>query len=277
MTTAAVCSPVPARHRVTALLGLLVESFLSGQEPPVPPGELVEDPWDLWWACYRAACPPPADLGQAMERPRACPRCARQVRMLLEESVPGHPQDLPGGPCGCLRAWAIEMRRPAPEADWPAHRVSVALTKPGSPAARTVELLSAAGCAVVENRIVHLRWSDVRRLYPEAYGAQFVRAQDAYLTSAPGRVVVLLLPDHWATNPAGLKRAVRAALGGADVLRNHLHMPDNPADALCDLTHLAGPTLTEHLYDRHERPWIRERLDGYRRVVEQPRRGTRAG
>jgi nucleoside diphosphate kinase len=265
-----------ARYRVTALLGLIVESTLTGS--PVQgwaPG-LVRSPWDLWWACYRAACPPPPSLRRAVSA-SSCAPCAAQVDVLLDGPVPAHPQQLPQDPCQCMRTWAVAMRRPAPEMVWPAHRVSLALTKPGAAASRVLDLLCGQGCDAVDNRMVRLSADDVRRLYPEAYGAQFVRAQDEYLTSAPCRVLVLLLPERWTGDPVTLKRTVRAAVGPTDVLRNHVHMPDNPADALADMLHLAGASMTEALYDQHERPSTADRIEGYRRVVARAEAISRAG
>ncbi|MBO2447113.1 hypothetical protein J4573_08440 [Actinomadura barringtoniae] len=109
---------------------------------------------------------------------------------------------------------------------------------------------------------------DTRRLYPEAYGADYVAARDSYLTRAP--VEVLLLLDQRAhgdeTAIADLKARIRRAIG-ADELHNHLHMPDNPGEALADIAHLAGNETLAELYERYERDHAAERLAFYRSAL----------
>jgi nucleoside diphosphate kinase len=275
-------TPVEDRHRVTAMLGLYVESLMGRREMP---GELrawARSPWDLWWVAYRAGAAASEQFREVAVDLGRCGTCTGQVLHLLAEPAPAHPHDLPQEPCPCMRSWAVRMRSRVAPVRWPEYRAGVALTKPGADAARIVDLLCAEGCTIVSNQILRLTTPDVRRLYPEAYGAQFIQRQDTYLTSDTSRAVVLLLPPAWSSDPVALKTSIRAAIGGTDQLRNHLHMPDNPAEAVCDLLHLTGWPLTEELYERHERDRAWERTEGYRRVVErgpaQPRalRGERS-
>ena len=51
------------------------------------------------------------------------------------------------------------------------------------------------------------------------------------------------------------------------MLRNHLHMPDNPGEALADIAHFAGPDVFAELYERHERDQRAGRLAAYRAAL----------
>ena len=263
--------PVLRRDRVKALLGHAVEApFAPGR--PVPLRARVECPWDLWWVCVRAGMPP-ADLGLVVTGPggESCEGCWRRVLDLVSAVPPGHP-DTGTGACGCLREWAVDMRRPGPEVAWPALGTQVALVKPGT-ATRVVRRLLEDDYEVLGTSGRRLVTADVRRLYPDAYGAAYVAAQDAYLTSARLDVLVLRAgPDP--PDPRQVKARIRRRLGGRDVLRNHLHMPDSPGDTLCDLTHLAGQRLPAGLYGGDERDRAGLRLDYYRAVLAAGQRGT---
>ncbi|MCO6010444.1 hypothetical protein NE236_36345 [Actinoallomurus purpureus] len=105
-----------------------------------------------------------------------------------------------------------------------------------------------------------------RRLYPEAYGADYVGARDAYLTGGPVQVLVLRTLWEDPVPAKQIKAAIRQVLG-ADELRNHLHMPDNPGEALADITHLAGSDTLAELYGRYERDRSSERLAFYRAAL----------
>jgi Nucleoside diphosphate kinase len=265
----------PAKYLPKALLGHVTETLLSGQTT----GETVRvsSPWDAWWACYRAAVPL-GQLGVRIALPEtACPECARDALTLASAAQPQHPDLRDGRPCGCLLEWAVRMRAPAPRVAWPPLSLTLALIKPGTPSElirteleRTHQVLRAV--------VTWLTTEDTRRLYPEAYGADYVAARDAYLTSGP--VLALVLHTSPATagehpgrrpgktgGPAGqVKDHIRDALGG-DRLRNHLHMPDNPGEALTDIGHLAGDELLAELYERYERERAPHRLAFYRTAL----------
>lgn len=268
MTKAHPYVPVPGvvlrRDRVKALLGHAVETRLAFGRP-VPLRMGVDCPWDLWWVCIRAGLSP-ADLGlvAAQTTGESCTGCWRQVLDLVTAVPPGHP-DPDAAACGCLREWAVDMRRPGPDLGWPPLRTQLAVVKPGT-ATRPVRLLLEEDCEVVGVAAYRLATCDVRRLYPDAYGAAYVAAQDGYLTSAPVAVLVLRGgPDP--PDPREVKARIRRRLGGGDVLHNHLHMPDSPGDTLCDLAHLAGQRLLADLYGRYERDRAGIRLDYYRAVL----------
>jgi hypothetical protein len=156
------------------------------------------------------------------------------------------------------------MRAPAATVRWPPSTLTLALLKPGGPheeiraeLERTHQVLK-----LVETT---LTTEDTRRLYPEAYGAEYVSARDGYMTSGP--VQVLVLRSHaGAANAAQIKTCIRRALG-ADPFRNHLHMPDNPGEALADIAHLAGTETLDNLYERYERDRSAERLAFYRAAL----------
>ncbi len=159
------------------------------------------------------------------------------------------------------------MRRLATDIAWPTWLLTVAMVKPGSDPIAVRELLAESHTVLAEIQR-SLALEDVRRLYPDAYGREYVACRDDYLTSAPVTVFVLLT-SPWAVGKAkGIKAAVRRHLGDGDVLRNHLHMPDSPGDAFADLDHLAGTETFIRLYERYERDRAADRLARYRALLE---------
>jgi hypothetical protein len=119
--------------------------------------------------------------------------------------------------------------------------------------------------SILGSRELTLTAADTRRLYPEAYGADYVRDRDAYLTS--GRAYVLVLRARRdGTGPGAVKMRIREHIG-ADALRNHLHMPDNPGEALADIAQFAGYQELAQLYRRYERDHTARRLAFYRAAL----------
>ncbi|MGC4886631.1 hypothetical protein [Micromonospora sp. DT227] len=248
------------RVKVAALLAYVTESAMIGS--PVEPVR-TDSPWDIWWVCYRAQAPAP-ELGlKVWAQPGACERCVTMVAALTQHRPVQHPESLTQNPCGCMVDWAKRMRAPGGDVDWPPLRASVAMVKPGGDAPEVLRALSGDQLvtAVASKRLTS---ADARRLYPDAYGAEYVARQDNYLTSAPVTVYALLLSSAAARNPKDLKMRIRAGLSGADVLRNHLHMPDSPGDALCDLAHLTGEETRNDLYGRYDRVGADQRIALYR-------------
>lgn len=140
------------------------------------------------------------------------------------------------------------------------------MVKPGGDASAVHHALLKA-YAIVHTAELPLTPADARRLYPDAYGADYVARQDAYLTSAPVQVLVLLAVPWAATRAKQVKARIRRHLGDTDMLRNHLHMPDNPGDALCDVCRLARSDILHDLYERYDRDSAAERLACYRTVL----------
>ncbi|WP_322770181.1 hypothetical protein [Frankia sp. Cr1] len=266
------------RDRATALLAYAVERRLAGYGDALPE-EVAGDPWDAWWTCYRAATPAD-DLAVCLHREQqGCPACTWEAAMLAGRRPPGHPDDLGSTRrCSCLVHWATAMRRPnAATADWPGWRITIGMVKPGGDAAAVRALLSET-YRVLDTAERTLTAADVRRLYPDAYGADYVARHDAYLTSAPVTVFVLLADTPFGSSQvAGLKRDIRRRLGGVDVLRNHLHMPDSPGDAFCDLGHLAGTEMLTRLYERYEHDRAAHRLACYRALLDRRDPRVRTG
>ncbi len=131
--------------------------------------------------------------------------------------------------------------------------------------------------AIVEEIQRRLTMADVRRLYPDAYGREYVARRDDYLTSAPVTVFILLASPAAIGRVKDIKADIRRRLGDGDALRNHLHMPDSPGDAFADLDHLAGTETFNRLYERYEGDRAAQRLAGYRALLEQPDPRYRTG
>ncbi|MGH3822065.1 MAG: hypothetical protein ACRDRA_04385 [Pseudonocardiaceae bacterium] len=141
----------------------------------------------------------------------------------------------------------------------------------------TVRELLAESHTLVEEIQRHLTSADVRRLYPDAYGREYVARRDEYLTSAPVTVFVLLASPSAIGKAKDIKSDIRRRLGDGDALRNHLHMPDSPGDAFADLDHLAGTKTFSRLYERYERDRAAQRLARYRALLEQSDSRHRTG
>src|SRR5262249_36437917 len=128
-------------------------------------------------------------------------------------------------------------------------------------------------------RVLHgcrrtLTTTDTHRLWPDAYGAEFVARRDDYLTSRDVEVVVLATDPR--TPVAAAKRSLRAAFG-VDERRNGGPRPDSPAEALCDIGHLAGEDVLADLYGRFDGDRAADRLDAYRCLVAGRRADTHGG
>jgi hypothetical protein len=254
---------LPARLLPKVLLGYIMECQLASQPPPAA-GLRVSSPWDAWWACYRAALPLGRTGAQITLPRRACPACVHDATGLAAASPPGHPGTSLPRPCGCVLKWAVRLRAPGTRIRWPPLSLTLALLKPGAPGARIGDLLAPAH-DVLQRTTLMLTTEGTRRLYPEAYGASYVAARDAYLTSAPVTVLVLRARDQ-AVTAWRVKAQIRDRLGG-DALRNHLHMPDNPGEALADIAQFAGQQALAELYERHERERAALRLAFYRAAL----------
>jgi len=224
-------------------------------------------PWDAWWVCYRSGVPA-AELGWATEPPLdecCCQRCRHDAWQLACRR-PEHPDSLGPRSCDCLHEWAVRMRRPAPEPAWPALRTTLALIKPRADRDAVLTQL-ATRFVVIDCWDRQLTAGDVRRLYPDAYGADHVARLTDYLTSAPVHTLVLLAPVPGLVSAKRVKSGIRQRLGGADPLRNHLHLPDDPGEALCDLRHLVGHDLLLDLYRRYDRDGAGDRIARYRALL----------
>lgn len=228
--TAPAPAPAPGvgRGRLAAVLGLALDAALSGRPAALP---VQDHPWDAWWVAVRS-------LGRVRPQPGAagaCAGCVGRATAAMGRIVPVHPGHGERR-CGCHRVWAEAMRAPLAEVWLPQvpQRLTLALLKPGAPRAAIRFRLRAGALREVHTVELELTSADCDRLYPDAYGADFVAQRTAYLTSGPVLVVVLTGDADAVACGAALKRTVRADLG-AEVLRNHLHMPDNPAEALADI------------------------------------------
>jgi hypothetical protein len=261
------------RDRVKALLGVAVEHRVTGHPMTLTRVD-VHSPWDVWWVCFRSATSAVTlGLDSAIAQ-QGCPDCGRDALTLAATQPPAHPCHLGPRGCRCLYRWAVSMRTPAPRARWPAWRLTCAMTKPDADVTGVAARLSRTH-ETLDARWRSLTRADLRRLYPDAYGAEYIARRDAYLTSGPVQVLVLLANEHAIGRASEVKADIRRRLAPTDELRNHLHMPDNPGDAFCDIAHLAGPAILAELHERHEHEHSGTRLDHLRCLLAQP--DSRAG
>ncbi|MGH3812390.1 MAG: hypothetical protein ACRDUV_08030 [Pseudonocardiaceae bacterium] len=262
------------RDRTKALLAYAIEWRITGHGRPLD--RAGDGPWDVWWVCYRAqrtAAELDLDPRHTADR---CEVCAIDASRLAFHTLPAHPDGALREGCTCLLDWARAMRRPTPDIIWPGWRLTVSMVKPGSDPVPVRELL-AESHTIVEEIQRRLTTADVRRLYPDAYGREYVARRDDYLTSAPVTVFILLASPSAIGKAKDIKSDIRRRLGHGDALRNHLHMPDSPGDAFADLDHLAGTETFSRLYERHEGDRAAQRLARYRALLEQPNPRHRTG
>ncbi|MGH3568324.1 MAG: hypothetical protein ACRDRH_20305 [Pseudonocardia sp.] len=266
--------PVCHRDRTKALLAYAAEQHVSGHG--LPRERSGDGPWDVWWVCYRtqrAAAEFGLDPGRTTGH---CEVCAVDAGRLVFHAPPKHPDETLRPDCSCFLDWAQSMRQPLPDIIWPGWQLTVSMVKPGSNPIPVRGLL-AENHTVVGEVQRHLTPADVHRLYPDAYGADYVAHRDDYLTSAPVVVFVLLASPAAIGKAKDIKSDIRRSLGDGDALRNHLHMPDSPGDAFADLDHLAGTETFRRLYERYERDRAAQRLARYRALLEQPGPRNRTG
>lgn len=257
--------PGIGRGALAAVLGLALEQRLCGRPDSLP---LLHHPWDAWWVAVRS-------LGRARSTTAAsgtCGDCVRLAAHMTAAPVPEHPGHGERA-CGCYRVWAAAMRTPMAGSQLPEvpQRLTLALLKPGAP---REAIRSRLRTVLSETHAVEraLTAEDCDRLYPDAYGAEFVARRTAYMTSGLVEVIVLVGDGDAVTVGSALKRAIRADLG-AGALRNHLHMPDNPGEALADIALLAGWDVLDQLYRRWEiqdgERRVAARLAGYRAHLDR--------
>lgn len=255
------------RARAIALLSASVEARLADLVANSP--EARVDPWDVWWACTRADLPAPTLGLDTSLSTSTCARCAADVaRLTRRMPLPRLDPDA-WSTCGCMASWARAMRTATRQPDWPGWRVTLAVIKPATDRNRAEKLI-ASTFRVLSAEDRQLTADDTRRLYPDAYGGPFLARQIAFLISEPVRIMVLLARERM-SGPAhrDAKRSIRRRLGVGDDLRNHVHMPDNPGEAWCDVMHLAGATLAQQLYEEYEGERAADNLAVYRRVLER--------
>jgi nucleoside diphosphate kinase len=257
-------APGAGRGVLAAVLGMALDAELSGRTAALP---YLRHPWDAWWVAIRSA-------GRVMPGAgtyRACPACADVAADEATLHVPAGPGEGDRG-CGCRQQWAQAMRSPLSRGclPLPPQRLTVALLKPGAPG-MAVRARLRAELREVHLAERHLTPGDCGRLYPDAYGADFVARRTEYMTSSSIQVLILAGGADAVARGAALKHAIRADLG-ADASRNHLHMPDNPAEALADIALLAGWDLLQRHYRRWEGSDARllaDRLAGYRAYLDR--------
>jgi hypothetical protein len=246
------------RGLVKAVVSYLYEAQLLGERVDVPE---LPDVWDVWYVCYRL-WRSAGELGMTeLHRRGTCPGCSDLVTRLTSTEPPAYPSALPD--CGCWLRWAMRMRsrgRGATDVDSSAMALSFALVKPGAPA-EAIHSLLGARYRTVGRRELGLTAVDVSRLYPDAYGEEFLAWQAEYLGRGPVEVLVLAAPTDEAVCAVAVRSEIRAALGVAAEAENHLHMPDSPGEALANIEQFFGSAALAEQYGRIER------IHGYRRLA----------
>lgn len=257
--------PLSDRDLVKVVVSYLYEARLAGQEAIVPD---LPDAWDFWYLCYRL-WRHATDLGIDDRRARSRCSACRELVAHLTASAP--PRYLAGAPaaCGCFLRWAARMRSPepaSPEVDSLPMALSFALVKPGAPADAIRAMLSAR-YRIVCRRDLRLSSVDVTRLYPDAYGEDFLAWQAGYLGRGPVEVLLLAASPDAPLRAGAIKSEVRTALGVTAEPENHLHMPDSPGEALANIEQFFGSETLREQYRRIELTHGQRRLALHRTLL----------
>lgn len=242
--------PLNDRDHVKTVVSFIYEARLLGQRAAVPE---LPDVWDAWYVCYRL-WRPASVLGVAPLRPRSgCSECRELVTRLTCSSPPAYPASAPAG-CGCFLRWAVRMRgrEPAsPQVDCLAMAVSFALIKPGAPV-DAIRAMLAARYRIVDRRVLQLTPLKVTRLYPDAYGEEFLAWQATYFGGGPVEVLTLTASPDEPVCAMAVRSEIRGAFGVTTEPENHLHMPDSPGEALANIEQFFGSDVLRKWYRRVE-------------------------
>jgi hypothetical protein len=253
------------RDIVKTVVSYLYEARLAGQEAVLPD---LPDAWDLWYVCYRLWRPAGA-LGIAGRRARSgCSACRDLVERLTVGAPPGYPDGAPGG-CGDWLRWAVRMRSRepgSPQVDCLAMALSFALIKPGAPA-RAIRTMLAARYRIAGRRELRLTPVDLTRLYPDAYGDEFLAWQAGYLSSGPVETLMLTAPPDEPVCARAVRSEIRASLGVTIAPENHIHMPDSPGEALANIEQFFGSDTLREQYRRIELTHGQRRLALHRALL----------
>jgi hypothetical protein len=257
--------PLSDRDFVKTVVSYLYEARLAGQEAVVPD---LPDVWDLWYICYRLWRPADA-LGIAGGMGRSgCFACRELVARLSATAPPGYPAGA-AAEYGCFLRWAIRMRNrdaASPQVDSLPMALSFALVKPGAPAG-AIRTMLAARYRIACRRELRLNPVDVTRLYPDAYGAEFLAWQAGYLGRGPVEALMLTAPPNEPVCAKAVRSQVRASLGVATEFENHVHMADSPGEALANIEQFFGSATLQEQYRRIELTNGQRRLALYRALL----------
>lgn len=253
------------RDLVKLVVSYVSEARLAGQRAVV---NELPDVWDLWYLCHRL-WRPAEHLGIAGAKSgTGCLACRDLVARLTASCPPGYPAR-PSVRCDCFLTWAVRMRsrHPAsPFVDSLAMALSFALLKPGAPVDAIHRMLGVR-YRVAERRVLPLTPVDMARLYPDAYGEEFLAWQARYLGSGPVEALLLTASSGAPVCAAAVRLEVRRSLGVMDESENHLHMPDTPGEALANIEQFFGPEVLRDWYRRIELAHGRRRLALYRALL----------
>jgi hypothetical protein len=144
--------------------------------------------------------------------------------------------------------------------------LSSALLKPWAPAGAIRDML-AVRYQIASRRTLRLTPLDIARLYPDAYGEEFLAWQAGYLGGGPAEALMLTTPADEPACARAVRSEVRASLGVTAEPENHLHMPDSPGEALANIEQLFGADALRDHYGRIELSHGRRRLALYRAVL----------
>lgn len=251
------------------LLAVTWESYLAGDRLVIPTEHMRRlSCWDFWYVSYGIQESAPqlfaARFPARLRELRDGAGSANDVWRLIEEVPVGWPEPevvYPG-----LLTWRQAQRQEAESGlALPAGAHCPVLVKPRvaveSVLAALEPVFQIEGCEARE-----LGPKDVRRLYPTAYGAEFVGRVVDYLTSGP---CTLLLVSAWQPIPSldVCKALVRGQLGVMGNLENAIHLPASLGELYSNLTQFLGHAATREAYNEHNGTKHERRVALYRTLL----------
>lgn len=257
--------PLSDRDFVKIMVSYVYEARLAGQEAIVSD---LPDVWDLWYVCYRLWRPAGILRITDVAAGSGCAACRKLVERLISTAPPGYPDGAPGV-CGCWLRWAVRMRSReprSPQVDCLAMALSFALLKPGAPA-RAIRTMLATRYRIAGRRELRLTPVDVTRLYPDAYGEEFLAWQAGYLGSGPVEALMLTAPPDEPVCAGAVRSEIRTSLGVMAEPENHIHMPDSPGEALANIEEFFGSDTLREQYGRIELTHGQRRLALHRALL----------
>lgn len=250
-------------------LAVAWESYLAGERLVIPTERTRRlSCWDFWYVSY-CVRRPPADLFAAsfpdrLRELRDGAESADDVWQLVEAAPVGWPEH--GAAYAGLQTWRQAQRlQKGRGLTLPVGAHCLVLVKPDVMVEPVLAALEPT--LQVERRQTRLlRPEDVRRLYPTAYGSEFVGRVVNYLTSGPC-TLLLAAARQPISNLDEYKARLRRRLGVIDDLRNAVHVPASLGELYSNLAQLLGQAAVWEAYDEHSGTKHERRAAFYRVVL----------
>lgn len=251
------------------LLAVAWESHLGGERLMVPAEQAASfSCWDYWYVCYGLRHSPSrlftADFPARLRELRDGEESADAVWRLIAEVPVRWPE--PEAACPGLLTWRQGQRLHAGAGlSLPAGVHCPVLVKPGVDVGPVVSAL-APGWRIEQREDWLLSPKDVRRLYPTAYGHEFIGRVADYMTSGPC-TLLLASSRRPVPNLDEYKAHLRKQLRTTGNLKNAIHLPASLGELYTNLRQFFGQAAVQEAYNEHYGTRYERRAALYRTVL----------